>query len=352
MNGVITSIMTNIDDQGLAIVGDIYRKLGAEAENLFTLMLTVYVIWWGYGILAGRESITPIDAAYRLGRACLIYWFATSWDTFSITIYELVQAIPDRVGALIMNAMSTHTGSTVKDVHAIPGLFDQLYEKGQVIVAQIYTGSMFDFLGALLAALVLVVVMLFSGIAVAAILAAKVMLFIVLALAPVWIILALYQWSSRYWDGFITLAGNLIIQQILIYAFLGFYSGMITSSLNLATSGGEDMSGKISYILPLVLITLVGIYVLIQIPMLASTLSGSMSANTIGAWGGGIMRSLRGGGNAARMGGRGAMGAGRAAVSFGRQSTAGRQQLGADIARRSAARSMIANNVRSNSRPL
>ncbi len=141
---------------------------------------------------------------------------------------------------------------------------------------------MFDILGAILSAIVLMAAIIFSAIAIAAIIAAKIMLFITLALAPIWIVLWLYRWSSRISEGFISLTTYLIIQQILIYGFLGFYFSLVNLALNTALSGGASADNKMSMVLPLVLVTIIGIYIFTQLPAITAILNGAGYINTAG----------------------------------------------------------------------
>ena len=150
MNGLATSILDGIDGVGQGFVSNVYMQLGNALGPVFTGMLTIYVVWWGYSIISGRETISPIEAAYRLGRVVIIYLLLLHWGTFSETIYKLVQAVPDEVGKIIVGAISRATGNQLSDQHAIPALIDNLYRGAQDVAKQVYTGSMFDFLGAIL----------------------------------------------------------------------------------------------------------------------------------------------------------------------------------------------------------
>ncbi|TIS17863.1 MAG: type IV secretion system protein [Mesorhizobium sp.] len=284
MNGLATSILGGIDDVGKGFVSGVYMQLGYALGNVYALMLTIYIIWWGYSILSGRETISPIESAYRLGRAVVIYLLLNGWGTFSETIYKLVQAVPNEIGKIIVGAVSRATGNQLSDQDAIPALIDNLYQGAQDVANQVYSGTFYDIFGALLSTIVLLAAIIFSALAIAAIIAAKIMLFITLALAPVWIVLWLYRWSTRISEGFITLTTYLIIQQILIYGFLGFYFSLVNLALNTATSGGASVDNKMSMVLPLVLVTIIGIYVLMQIPAIASILNGGGYLSTVGAY--------------------------------------------------------------------
>ncbi|MER8520626.1 type IV secretion system protein [Mesorhizobium sp. M1076] len=261
-------------------------------------------------------------------------------------MYQLVQSIPDEVGKVIVGAVSRATGNQLSDQAAIPALIDNLYQGAQDVANQVYSGSFYDIFGALLSLLVLLSAIIFAALAIAAIIAAKVMLFITLALAPIWVVLWLYRWSSRMSEGFLSLTTFLMIQQVLIYGFLGFYFSLVNAALNTATSGGATMDSKMSLVLPLVLVTIIGIYVLMQIPSIASILNGGGYLSTVGAY------------NPYRNFGRNAVRYSGARWAAGRAAR-GARQLAANSFRSSrparadaATRSAIQQGARDNSRPL
>lgn len=285
MNGLITSILGAIDNMGNQFVQTVYMSLGGAMGGVFTGMFTIYIAWWGYQILAGKEPVTPFEAAFRLGRVAVIYLFVTQWATFSTTIYVLIQSIPDEVGKVVVGTVARATGNQLSDQSAIPSYLDSLYSAAQDVASQVYTGSFYDIFGALLAMAVLGVTVVFAGICAAAIIAAKIMLLIAVAIAPVWIIMWLFKWSSRIAEGFISLVSYMIIQQILLYGFLGFYMSLLNLAVSTATASGEEADGKLSMVLPLLLVEVIGIYVLGQIPTITGILNGGGFVNTTGAAG-------------------------------------------------------------------
>ena len=229
-----------------------------------------------------------------------------------------------------------------------PELPHSIYEieGAQDVANQVYSGSFYDIFGALLSLLVLLSAILFAALAIAAIIAAKVMLFITLALAPIWIILWLYRWSSRMSEGFISLTTFLMIQQVLIYGFLGFYFSLVNAALNTATSGGATMDSKMSLVLPLVLVTIIGIYVLMQMPSIASILNGGGYLSTVGAYN--PYRNF--GRNAARY--SGTRWAANRAIRGARQFAGNQFRRLRNVRMDDATRSTIQQATRENSRPL
>ncbi|WP_353646197.1 type IV secretion system protein [Mesorhizobium sp. WSM2239] len=291
---IISDLLNGVDQAGARFVEVLYKRVGLYSENLFFAMLVLYVVVWGYMQIFGRSTASPLEAAWRLGRAIAIYWFVTNWAPFSETIYTLVQSIPEILANRIVQTISSTTGTQVSSVDAVPAMFDGLYEATLRVVPLIYTGSLTDFFGALLAIIIIIFTLLFIGVAVAAIIAAKVLLFIILALGPVWIIMALFNYSFKFTEGFFTVTANLVVQQLLIYGFLGFYYYMVQLSVTaMDGGGGTDITGKLAHVMPLLLVTLVGFYVLLQVPIIAGILTGSGPIGTAGAIGS-MWRSARG----------------------------------------------------------
>lgn len=285
VSSIISDLLAGVDQAGARFIEVLYKRIGLYSENLFFVMLLLYVIVWGYMIIFGRSTASPLEAAWRLGRAMFIYWFVTNWEPFSQTIYALVQAIPDILAERIVTTISSTTGTPVTSVRAIPAMFDGLYEATLRVVPQIYSESLFDLFGGLLAIIIIIFTLLFIGVAVAAIIAAKVLLFVVLALGPVWIIMALYNYSFRYTEGFFTVTANLVVQQLLIYGFLGFYYYMVQLSVTgMQGINGDGITGKLAQVMPLLLVTLIGFYVLLQIPAIAGIITGGIGVNPTGAY--------------------------------------------------------------------
>lgn len=284
MNGLITSILNGIDNMGNQFVQTVYMSLGGAMGGVFTGMFTIYIVWWGYQIVAGKDPITPFAAAFRLGRVAIIYLFVTQWATFSKTIYVLIQSVPDEVGKVVVGTVARASGNQLSDQSAIPGYLDNLYSAAQDVASQVYTGSFYDLFGAILAMAVLIFTIVFAGVCAAAIIAAKIMLLIAVALAPIWIIMWLFKWSSRIAEGFISLVTYMIIQQILLYGFLGFYMSLLNLAISTATSTGEEADGKLSMVLPLLLVEVIGLYILGQIPNIASMLNGGGYSSSAGAY--------------------------------------------------------------------
>ena len=273
---IISDIFQKLDAIGETFIKNAYDGLALQVNVLFGSMLTLYVLWWGYMILAGRDGFSVPEAAWRLGRAFFIYYMATNWGAFSATIYKLVQEVPNLVSDTIIESIAGSGGALdggTGDTTGVVKILDAVFETAGKIYEQVATGT-FEFVGALIGAIVFVVAMIFIAVAAAAILAAKLMLFITLALAPVFIILALYRWTFRFTDGWLLLMVNLMVTQTLMMAFLAFLYQLIELAINTANNTATE--SKLSYVAPFVIVCLLGIVVFRFIPSFASAIVGGM----------------------------------------------------------------------------
>ena len=271
---IISDIFEKLDNIGETFISNAYEGLALQVTVLFGSMLTLYVIWWGYMILAGRDGFSVPEAAWRLGRAFFIYYMATNWDAFSATLYQLVQAVPNLISDTIIESIAGSGGildGGTDDTTGVVKILDAVFETAGKVYEQVATGT-FEYVGALIGAVVFVVAMIFIAVAAAAILAAKLMLFITLALAPVFIILALYRWTYRFTDGWLLLMVNLMVTQTLMMSFLAFLYQLIELAINTANNTATE--SKLSYVAPFVIVCLLGIVVFRFIPSFAAAIVG------------------------------------------------------------------------------
>lgn len=271
---IISDIFEKLDNIGETFISNAYEGLALQVTVLFGSMLTLYVIWWGYMILAGRDGFSVPEAAWRLGRAFFIYYMATNWDAFSATLYQLVQAVPNLISDTIIESIAGSSGildGGTDDTTGVVKILDAVFETAGKVYEQVATGT-FEYVGALIGAVVFVVAMIFIAVAAAAILAAKLMLFITLALAPVFIILALYRWTFRFTDGWLLLMVNLMVTQTLMMSFLAFLYQLIELAINTANNTATE--SKLSYVAPFVIVCLLGIVVFRFIPSFAAAIVG------------------------------------------------------------------------------
>jgi type IV secretion system protein VirB6 len=112
------------------------------------------------------------------------------------------------------------------------------------------------------------------GYAVFLMLFCKLALWVVLALAPVFILMLLFQGVSRFFSGWLTTAVQTMLVPIFFYAFLGFYLIVIKDIvIALSLSMDKGAAPGMKDIAPFVLICFSGLFLLIQIVPLSARIA-------------------------------------------------------------------------------
>jgi type IV secretion system protein VirB6 len=315
MNTIISDFLTRLDQTGQTFIQNIYEALAQELGQVFRAILMLYVVWWGYEILRGRSTALPLEMAERLARVVFIYAVATQWSVFSQLIGQAATQLPENLGNLVVRTVGGSSGSGGRS--AVLNAFNALYDAGVRLVGSVYTGTFYDIFGALLAAIILVAVMLFLGLALGILVASKLLLFITLALAPLFIILAVFGVTFRFTLGYLNLVLSLMISVVLLYAFMGFYIEIVNVVIGFTGSPESGIAQKIAQVIPFIFVCICGFYVVYQIPSMAFAITGAaadpQATTRASLWQSRRLLGLgrRGAVTSGRVVGRGGMAAGR-----------------------------------------
>ena len=114
---MLQELFQNVDAFGTNFVTQSYQALAATltgqmgGADYLSLLLTLYVIFWGVSIWWGAAKGSITEQVYRLFRVFVIYTIATSWADFQSLIYEFSQALPSAIGnALLVVVSQNATG--------------------------------------------------------------------------------------------------------------------------------------------------------------------------------------------------------------------------------------------------
>jgi type IV secretion system protein VirB6 len=281
MNTIISDFLTRLDQTGQSFVQNIYQALAGELGGLFRVLLIFYVVWWGYEILRGRASALPLEMAERLARVFFVYAVATQWDVFSVLIATVATQVPENIGNLIVQTIGGGGGGGAgAGRSAVLNAFNALYDAGVRLVGSVYTGTFYDIFGALLASIILIAAMLFLGLALGILVASKLLLFIALALAPLFIILAIFGVTFRFTQGYLNLVLSLMVSVVLLYAFMGFYIEIVNTVIGFTGSPQTGIAQKIAQVIPFIFVCICGFYVVYQIPSIAFAITGAATDAT------------------------------------------------------------------------
>ena len=292
--GLISTLLGKVDSIGCDYVQFSYKALADSLTSggnvsVAGLMLTLYVIFWGFGLWQGTATGGPSDHAFRLLRAFMIYALATSWSDFQNLVYNALNDGPSAIGtALLTSASANNTGVTanLNSANGVQTALQNMWDTtGFAAAAAAATGGITNPGAYIIAAMLLIVMAILVGYALFLVILAKLFLWLLLALAPIFIILLLFDVSSRFFSGWLSTLVNYFVVQVLVYAFLAFYISMTQSFFDrvIAVNGATKVT--LAEIAPILLIGIIGILLLAQITHVASAISGgiAMGAPSLGS---------------------------------------------------------------------
>lgn len=292
-SGIIPQILSGVDQTGCTYVQGAFQELardvtaGGAGASIASLLLIAYVIFWGFGVWAGTATGTATDAAFRLFRGFVIYALATSWSDFTSFAYALFNDGPAAIGNRLLSVGNNNTYTSPNAVvSALEALWNQVAQGFQLHFAF----SLQSFASALVGLACVIIIALFLAVATFTIILSKVFLWLILGIAPLMILLLLFDASSRFFSGWLSAAVMYAMLQVLVYAFLAFYLTVtqpIFAGLGAAINSGQVDWGALA---PFFLVGFTGLFLLSQLPGMAAAIAGGIPlyATTIG----GLWRSV------------------------------------------------------------
>jgi type IV secretion system protein VirB6 len=308
----IALMSDSIDALGKSFTAQTYGAFASQIAPVLSGLLILYMIFWGFRFWQGKGEKSVIQIAFRLFRIAIIFSIATGWGSTQMVIYRVITDIPSSVSSVMMNNIvnvghgSMSRGTVERDLYdfyriavmASTRISGQSAgaAKRAVAAAPVQPadpaapaasrapapaspadngGQTPDIMGAsLYSAIVWIAAALFIGYAVFLMLFCKMALWVVLALAPVFILLLLFQGVSRFFSGWLTTAVQTMLVPIFFYVFLSFYLIVIKDIvIALSLSMDKGLAPGMKDIAPFVLICFSGLFLLVQIVPLSSRLA-------------------------------------------------------------------------------
>ena len=299
----VTTLLTSVDTFGNNFVSQAYQSLAQALTaggtvNVAGLMLTLYVMFWGFGIWQGTARGGPADYAYRLLRAFAVYALATSWGDFQTYAYNLMNAGPSAIGNSLLTTVSANSTGTSANLNTINGVENALQDlwvvTGNSVEAFVKNAGVLNPGPYIIAGILLVVVAILIGYAVFLIILAKLFMWLLLALAPIFIMMLLFGFTSRFFNGWLNALVQYFFVQVLVYAFVAFFVSISQTYFDAVNVTNGSFSTTMAQLLPVILISVIGVLLLNQITHVAAQLAGGIGihAPTIGGvFGAGVAAS-------------------------------------------------------------
>lgn len=96
---VLNTVFSDLDTVGTSTV-----------QSLYTVGLSIYVVYYGYEIAFGRATMSATDFVWRLTRIALIYGLAFGWGDFQTIVVNVLSQTADSMAGSICTAVASGVG--------------------------------------------------------------------------------------------------------------------------------------------------------------------------------------------------------------------------------------------------
>lgn len=266
----ITELMATIDKQVQSYTFDAYHALVAAHINSIRLVVILYFIFLGYRFLTTKQEYTHIHFTRQILMVSICYFAATQWSFYSLFVYDLAMAIPNSVSVALVSVVP----NVPKQADAID-LLEYLWFSGLDIASTLWGAISISAIHQGLMALgILTMTLLLVGYGLLVISLAKMIMAIGLALAPLFILLYLFNGSASLFFGWLKVVLTAMAKQIVIYAMIAMvYSIAYATTEEMLTQESLDMVDVSTFLLLLLL----SLGLLLNTTKIATTLGESVS---------------------------------------------------------------------------
>ena len=249
------------------VVGSV-ASVREELASVLPLVLTVYVILWGYRMLSGLGAPRALVAELMKLSAVLI--LVLNYEAYNSLVKEPVYRLPDDLAAILVGR---EAGAGVVE------LVDQVLTEGFRVGAAYWSEG--GILGGRIG-LFLIAIMIWISVAVPAALAAflivlsKLYLGVLLAVGPAVILLTLFdrtrgifdRWLAEVLTKALTVAFAILVPRILLHHF--------HTNLAAMSAAFEDGPNTVSTLIVILFFSMAQVLFYWQVPGLASALGGGL----------------------------------------------------------------------------
>lgn len=266
---LVGPLFDKIDDTTRQFVTDISSRAIAAITPVVIICLTVSFILYGLAIAQGKVEMPFADFAMRSVRIAAIVALGLGVGLYQSDIAEAIRTTPDQLASALLSdptAIGTGTGNII----------DNALDKGFRAAGEAFEKA--SFFGddgvtyALLGIIIILATGIFGAIGAAFLIIAKLALALLAGLGPIFIACMLFPATSRMFESWV---GQVVNYGLLIVMFSSIFGLLINIYGNYMEQMAFDGEVNIVYTVGgAVVLSVALIFVLMQLPSIASGLAG------------------------------------------------------------------------------
>ncbi len=209
-NGIAAALQA-VDCVAGNVTGQAFGRLfapGGSMATVLTILLTLYVAFFGIQLLTGRASLGVKSLTPRMMTVGLVLTFATSWVAYQSVVWNLAVGAPDWIAGVLTGDRGSATQTFAAKIDVV---FQAVQEANQGNTNDIsaFSPPGMMWLGAILLLLGTVGVLVTARIALA----------VLIALGPIFVVMALFNGTRGLFAGWVK--GLTMLALAPLFAVLG-----------------------------------------------------------------------------------------------------------------------------------
>ncbi|WP_020211027.1 type IV secretion system protein [Gilvimarinus chinensis] len=267
-------VLDMVDTNGIFFVQNVYGALSMTFSTFVWPLITISVIIFGFAMMMGWIEYPLREFGKKVLLITTILALISTWSFFNIFFYQMFTDGPDEVATIILNW--TGIGTPLSTSSKLGELMTQSF---------VLAGEAFDadgwFMKYILGAMIVLACLAYCVYALALIVIAKIGTIITLALGPIFIVFLMFSATKNMFGSWLQQLFQFAFTLILTYLVIIFFMGMYEKSLDSLPSSEIE---TLADIIPLVVVSFIGMLVLAQVQSLASGLASGAQLGTLGAF--------------------------------------------------------------------
>lgn len=245
------------------------------------VMLGIYFLLWGFSMIRGLIQEPVMDGLFRMLKIALVLGFALNLGLYQSHIVEFFMKTPDAMASVIVLGDSAAAGDA-----STYGTIDTLLNKSVDVARKVSDKmSMMEpgkSVGLAIASFLILFAGLFFTIAAGVmIIMAKVAVVLLLALGPIFIMLAMFKTTQRFFEAWLGQVINYMLTIVLLLAVVSLFFGLTEEAINNAASTADQ--SPLEAVATVAVAFISAAVLLFQVPGVASGLANGVSLNLAGA---------------------------------------------------------------------
>lgn len=273
----------NLNESLSAYVSDVATSIIGAITPVATTLLMIYVMLWGWMMLRGMISEPITDGLTRIVRLSVIVALALNIGHYNGYVSDWLWSSPDAIAGYIATGYSDSSSN----VQYLDGLMGKIFDFGSAYWKKgMSAGGVLPDMGMLIIAfLIWLAGVIATGYGAFLLILAKMTLAILLAVGPIFILLTVFEATKRFLDAWIAQVLSSVFMVMLAAAGIKLILTILEKYLTLPGTVAALADPSVPKAIPTIAMCMIGALVLVQVPAMASGLSGGVAMNTLGAAG-------------------------------------------------------------------